>query len=316
MNILVTGGAGFIGSHVSKALLERGDQVVIVDNFNSYYSPELKEARVKNLLAGFNLKIYRLDITDKQALKQVFVENNIDRVCHLAAQAGVRYSMTDPDSYIKTNIVGTHNVLELMKEFGVKVLVFASSSSVYGRQETTPWVESMRADQPINVYGASKKSNEEQAYVYHHLFGINAFGLRFFTVYGPWGRPDMAYFLFTEKISNGQSIDVYNHGQMQRDFTYIDDIVAGVVSALDIVAGYEIINLGNHRPEKLETFVALLEKYVGKAATKNYLPMSPADFLINYADITKAKKILNFQPQTNLEQGLQKFVEWYKTYQS
>lgn len=314
MKILITGGAGFIGSHVAKALLKRGDEVVIVDNFNSYYDPQLKEDRVKNLLGSFNPKIYRVDITDKKALRKVFKENKIDKVCHLAAQAGVRYSMVNPDSYIQSNIIGTHNILEMIREFEIKDLVFASSSSVYGRQEKMPWSESDRVDETINVYAATKKANEEEVYAYHHLYGINAFGLRFFTVYGPWGRPDMAYYMFTDKISKGETIDVYNNGKMQRDFTYIDDIVKGVLSALDKVKGYEIINLGNHKPEELEKFISLIEKYLDKSANKNYLPLQQADFLVNYADNAKAKKILGFESKTDLEEGLEKFVGWYKNY--
>ena len=311
-NVLVTGGAGFIGSHVAKALLKRGDEVVIIDNFNSYYDPKLKEDRVKILLGPYNPKIYRVDITDKKALRKVFEENKFDKVCHLAAQAGVRYSMVNPDSYIQSNIVGTHNILEMIREFEIKDLVFASSSSVYGRQEKMPWSESDKVDETINVYAATKKANEEEVYAYHHLYGINAFGLRFFTVYGPWGRPDMAYYMFADKISKGETIDVYNNGKMQRDFTYIDDIVKGVLSALDKVKGYEIINLGNHQPEELEKFIFLIEKYLGKQANKNYLPLQSADFLVNYADNTKAKKILNFESKIDLEEGITRYIQWKK----
>ena len=314
MRILVTGGAGFIGSYVAKALLERGDEVIIVDNFNSYYDPKLKEDRVKNLLSSFNPKIYRIDIADFEELKKVFTENKFDKICHLAAQAGVRYSLKDPNSYIHTNIVGTHNILELAKEFAVKDFVFASSSSVYGGNEKTPFSEEDSVDKPISIYAATKKANELEAYTHYHLHGLNVFGLRFFTVYGPWGRPDMAYHMFAEKISKGEEIDVYNFGKMQRDFTYIDDIVSGVLSAIDKVKGYEIINLGNHQPVELEKFISLIEENLGQKAKKNYLPMQKTDFLINYADISRAKKILGFEPTTNIEDGLKKFVSWYKDY--
>lgn len=312
--ILVTGGAGFIGSYVAKALLERGDEVVIVDNFNSYYDPQLKEDRVKNLLSSFDIKIYRVDIAHFEDLKKVFTENKFDKVCHLAGQASVRYSLKDPNAYIHANIVGTHNILELCKEFGVKDFVFASSSSVYGSNEKIPFSETDFVDKPISIYGATKKANELEAYTHHHLHGLNVFCLRFFTVYGPWGRPDMAYYIFADKIRKNESMDVYNHGKMKRDFTYVDDIVAGILAALDKVKGYEIINLGNNNPVELESFISLIEKYLGKDAEKNYLPMQQGDFLVNYADIEKAKSILGWQPTTNIEEGLEKFISWYKDY--
>ncbi|MFH1173045.1 MAG: GDP-mannose 4,6-dehydratase [bacterium] len=314
MNILVTGGAGFIGSHLVKKLIARGNQVIIIDNFNDYYDPALKEARINILLKGLDFKLYRSDIGDKESLRKIFQENKIDQICHIAAQAGVRYSIEKPDVYIQSGIVGTHNLLEMAREFGLKDFVFASSSSVYGNNQKVPFNETDNVDHPISLYAATKKANELQAHVYHHLYGINCWGLRFFTVYGPWSRPDMAPIKFAKAISQGQSIDVYNQGQHRRDFTYIDDIVSGIISALDNCQGYEIINLGNNQSVELEYFIQLLEDNIGKKAIKNYLPLQPGDVLETYADISKAQKLLNYHPQTKIEEGIKKFVEWYKEY--
>lgn len=314
MLILLTGGAGFIGSHVAKALLDRGDQIVIVDNFNDYYQPTLKEDRLKSLV-GDRAEVFRLDISsDREKLRNIFSVNKFDKIVHLAAQAGVRYSLENPDSYIKSNIVGTHNLLELGKEFKVKDFIFASSSSVYSGNEKLPWSETDPVDQPVSIYAATKKANEVEAYVYHHLWGLNVTALRFFTVYGPWGRPDMAYFLFADAISKNKSINVYNHGKMRRDFTYIDDIVSGVLLAIDKCNSYQIFNLGNNKPVELEKFISVLETELGKNAKKKYLPMQPGDFLENYADIEKAKTVLGWQPTTDIDQGLKKFVDWFKNY--
>ncbi|MDD2807004.1 MAG: NAD-dependent epimerase/dehydratase family protein [Patescibacteria group bacterium] len=314
MMILVTGGAGFIGSHLSKALLDRGDKIVIVDNFNDYYQPSLKEDRLKNLIGG-RAEIFRLDIaTDIDKLRKIFSEHNFDKVVHLAAQAGVRYSLENPSSYIKSNIVGTHNLLELVKEFKIKDFIFASSSSVYSGNKKLPWSEADPVDRPVSVYAATKKANEVEAYVYHHLYGINITGLRFFTVYGPWGRPDMAYFLFTNAIVQGKPINVYNNGKMRRDFTYIDDIVSGAILAIDHCDGYQIFNLGHNSPVELEKFISILEKEIGQVALKNYLPMQRGDFLENYADINLAKTVLGWEPKTDIDLGLEKFVVWYKDY--
>lgn len=314
MTILITGIAGFIGSNTAKKLLERGDNIIGVDNFNDYYDPTLKERRISDFLAGHDFKLYGLDIADKDGLLKVFEENKIDKICHLAAQAGVRYSLTNPEVYLQSNVVGTNNLLELAQKYGIKDFVFASSSSVYGGNAKIPFSETDNVDHPISLYAATKKANELQAYVYHHLYGLNCFGLRFFTVYGPWGRPDMAYYKFTGDILNGQPIDVFNGGHHQRDFTYIDDIVAGIVSALDNCFGYEIFNLGNNSPVELEYFISIIENKLNKKATKNYLPLQRGDVEETYANIDKAKKVLGYQPQVGIEEGLEKFLMWYKKY--
>lgn len=294
--------------------MDRGDKVVIVDNFNSYYDPQLKENRINQFLKNYNPKIYRIDISNFEELRKVFKENKIDKICHLAAQAGVRYSLENPNAYIQSNIIGTHNLLELAKEFKVGDFIFASSSSVYGGNKKLPFSETDQVDQPISLYAATKKANELEAYTYHHLFGINVFGLRFFTVYGPWGRPDMALFLFTKAISENKPINVYNKGEMKRDFTYIDDIVSGVISAIDNVKGYEIFNLGNNDPVDLEDFIKVIEKNLDKKAEKKYLPLQPGDVVATYANIDKAKKVLGFDPKTNIETGIKNFIDWYKNY--
>ncbi|MFA6381645.1 MAG: NAD-dependent epimerase/dehydratase family protein [Candidatus Buchananbacteria bacterium] len=312
--ILVTGAAGFIGSQAAKALTAKGDEVIGIDNFNSYYDPKLKEDRVNEFLKSDNFKLYRLDISDFEKLKTVFAENKIDKICHLAAQAGVRYSLTNPGVYIKSNISGTHNLLELAKEFKVTKFIFASSSSVYGGNEKIPFAETDPVDRPISLYAATKKANELEAYVYHHLFGLDVCGLRFFTVYGPWGRPDMALFKFTKAISEGRPIEVYNQGKMQRDFTYIDDIVSGIIKAIDYCRGYEIFNLGNNEPVELEYFIKAIEEVLGKKSVKNYLPLQPGDVVATYADITKAKSLLTWQPETKIDQGIKNFIGWYKKY--
>jgi len=314
MRILLTGGAGFIGSAVAKALALRGDTVISVDNFNDYYEVSLKEARAKFFLSHKNIVSKKADIGDLPAMEKVFSENPFDAVCHLAAQAGVRYSLENPFVYEKSNLLGTLNILELMKKHDVKKLVYASSSSVYGGNTKVPFSESDPVDCPISLYAATKKSNELMAYTYHHLFGIHSSGLRFFTVYGPWGRPDMALFKFTKKISNGEAIDVYNNGDMERDFTYIDDIVDGVVRATDRVEGYEIYNLGNNNPIVLHDFIAALESALGVKSEKNIRPMQPGDVKKTYADIAKAKNMLGWQPKTDIVSGISSFVKWYKEY--
>ncbi|MEK7167682.1 MAG: nucleotide sugar dehydrogenase [Patescibacteria group bacterium] len=314
MTILLTGIAGFIGSHTAKKLLERGDSVVGVDNFNPYYDPTLKESRIKELLAGFDFKLYRQDISDKEGLKKVFQESKIDKICHLAAQAGVRYSLENPDAYISSNIVGTNNLLELAKEFKIKDFVFASSSSVYGGNTKIPFSESDPVDNPVSLYAATKKANELQAHVYHHLYGLNCVGLRFFTVYGPWYRPDMALFKFTKAILAGEPIDVYNQGKHKRDFTYIDDVVAGIIASLDKCENYEIFNLGNNQPVDLEYFIQVTENGLGKKAVKNYLPLQQGDVLETFADIEKARIKLGYEPKIGIEEGIGNFLKWYNDY--
>lgn len=310
MKILVTGGAGFIGFHVAKALIERGDEVVIVDNLSDYYDVELKKSRLQQL--SEKVKFYQIDISNYDALRIVFSENKFDKICNLAAQAGVRYSLENPFAYEKTNNKGLLNILELMKEFRVKDLVFASSSSVYGGNTKVPFSESDPVDMPVSLYASTKKFNELMAHTYHHLYGFNCFGLRFFTVYGPRGRPDMALFKFTKNILEGKPIDVYNHGDHERDFTYITDIVDGVLRSIDRVQGYDIFNLGNNCCVNLKYFISLIEKELGQEAEKNMLPMQKGDVHKTYADISKAKEILGWEPKVKIEEGIKSFITWYK----
>ena len=312
MRILVTGGAGFIGFHVSKALLERGDSVIIADNLSDYYEVQLKKDRLKQL--GGTVTFYQVDISDFDQLKKVFMENKIDKVCHLAAQAGVRYSLINPFVYHKTNNLGTLNILELMREFNVKDIVFASSSSVYGGNEKVPFSVHDNVDKPISLYAATKKHTEHLAHVYHKLYGLNCFGLRFFTVYGPWGRPDMALFLFTKAILDDVPINVHNFGNHERDFTYITDIVAGVVAALDKVQGFDILNLGNNDPVQLNDFISYIETELGKTAKKNFLPLQKGDVPRTFADIEKTKQVLGWEPKVRVQEGIKEFMNWYKDY--
>ncbi len=314
MKYLVTGAAGFIGYHVSLRLLQAGEQVIGLDNLNTYYERQLKLDRLNRLktFPAFNF-VYG-DISDYALLENVFSRATADKVCHLAAQAGVRYSLKDPFAYQKSNLDGFLNILECCRKYPVMNLVFASSSSVYGNDSSTPFKIDDRTDQPLSLYAATKKANELMAYTYHHLYGLKTTGLRFFTVYGPWGRPDMAYFKFTRDILEGKPIDIYNHGKMERDFTYIDDIVEGVISALDKRYEYEIFNLGNSQPEPLIDFINYLEKILGKTAQKNYLPLQPGDMVKTYADISYSIEKLGYQPKTKLYDGLTQFVNWYREY--
>jgi len=312
MVILVTGGAGFIGSHVVKSLINRGDEVVIVDNFNSYYEPKLKEDRISLFLAGLKPKIYRVDISDFEDLKKVFAENKIDKICHLAAQAGVRYSLENPDVYIQSNIVGTHNLLKLAKEYNVRDFIFASTSSVYGTLDVFPSKEEFNLKTPLSLYAATKQSGELMAHAYHYLYGLKVSCLRFFNVYGPWGRPDSAIYIFTDSIIKNQPIEVY--GNSEKDYTYIDDIVSGVLATIDREFDYEIINLGNDRPIVLSYYIELIEKELAKKAQKKALPPAFGDVQKSCADITKAHKLLGYKPKTPLEEGVKKFISWYKTY--
>lgn len=311
MNILITGIAGFIGFHLAQFLHQRGDVVVGCDNFNAYYSPLLKRNRAR-LLAKLKIPIIEADIQNLGKLDEIVKEFQITHVVHLAAQAGVRFSKQNPQSYIDSNLNGFLQILELIRHNPSIPLVYASSSSVYGLNSNIPFTETDRTDAPSNLYGATKKSNELMAHAYHHLFGISAVGLRFFTVYGPWGRPDMAYFSFTEAILRGSPIKLYNQGQMKRDFTYIDDIVQGIAQAVDKVRGNEIFNLGNHSPEDVLTLVHLLEKKLGKEAVIELLPAEPGEVLITYADTLKSQAVLGFNPSTSLDEGLDLFLNWYK----
>lgn len=314
MTILVTGSAGFIGFHTTQKLLQNGENVIGLDNFNDYYDPSLKEARNQILEKNPNYKLYRGDLADLNFLKKVLDENNIDKICHLAAQAGVRYSLTNPHVYSQANITGFVNLLEEAKNHGIKNFIYASSSSVYGNNSKVPFSVTDSVDRPISLYAASKKANELIAYTYHHLYNLNCTGLRFFTVYGPWGRPDMAYFSFTRDILDQKPIKVFNHGQLQRDFTYIDDIVAGILASLNHCYPYEIFNLGNNKPVELGRFISIIEKELGQEALKEYLPMQPGDVLMTCADINHSQEKLGYNPKTTIEEGIKKFVTWYKEY--
>ncbi len=312
MKILVTGGAGFIGSHLIQALLEKGHEVVCVDNLNEYYDPELK----KNRLKLFENKVIfeKIDISDEAEISGLFERHNFDKIAHLAAQAGVRYSISHPHIYNKTNYLGTAYIFELALKHGIKDIVFASTSSAYGESMDMPFKETDKADRPMSIYAATKRACELLAATYAHLHGQNITCLRFFTVYGPFGRPDMALFKFTENILANKPIDVYNNGDMKRDFTYVSDIVDGFVLALEKPMGYEIINLGHGHPVELMDFIKIIEKKLGIEAKINYMPMQPGDVPATFADNSKAKKLLNFNPRVGVEEGVSNFIDWYKEY--
>jgi UDP-glucuronate 4-epimerase len=332
MRILVTGAAGFIGMHVALRLLSRGDEVVGVDNVNDYYDVRLKEARLARLASTPGFRFLRLDLADRGAVEKLFAEERIVRVIHLAAQPGVRYSLKNPHAYVDSNIVAFVNVLEGCRHHPVEHLVYASSSSVYGGNVRMPFSEHDNVDHPVSLYAATKKANELMAHTYSHLYGLPTTGLRFFTVYGPWGRPDMAYFSFTQAILAGRPIDVFNHGAMQRDFTYIDDIAEGVVRVLDrpargdagfdpavpdparSQAPYRLYNIGNNRPVALLGFIETLEKALGRRAQKRFLPMQDGDVPATYADIGELQREVGFAPRTGIEEGIERFVAWYREY--
>ncbi len=319
--ILVTGGAGFIGFHLSKRLLEDGYDVVGYDNINDYYDVSLKYARLEILEKFSNYTFVKGDLADKDAVNKLFEDNKFDIAINLGAQAGVRYSIENPQAYIDSNIVGFFNILEACRHNPVSHLLYASSSSVYGNQEKTPFSTDDNVDHPISLYAATKKSNELMAFTYSHLYGIPATGLRFFTVYGPYGRPDMAYFSFTNKIMKGEPIKIFNNGDMYRDFTYVDDIVQGICNMLENPPKpdkngdrHKVYNIGNNAPEKLMYFIETLEKCIGKTAEKEYLPMQAGDVYQTYADVSELMRDFDFKPSTTIEEGLSKFAEWYKEY--
>jgi UDP-glucuronate 4-epimerase len=316
MKILVTGTAGFIGSHVAHVLLDDGHEVVGLDNFNDYYPVELKEARHARLEARAGYTGLRGDLADFEFLVSSFKSHSPDLVCHLAAQAGVRYSLDNPQAYEQSNLAGYLNVLECCRHHNISRLVYASSSSVYGGNTKVPFCETDPVDHPVSLYAATKKANELMAHSYTHLYGFQTIGLRFFTVYGPWGRPDMAYWLFSEAMLQQKPIKVFNHGDMQRDFTYIDDVVQGVKSALfaDGLQPYEIFNLGNNQPERLMDMIRYLGEALEVDPQMEMLPMQPGDVPITYADISKAQAKLGYTPSTDLCAGLGKFVEWYRSW--
>ncbi len=309
--IFLTGAAGFVGFHLAAALRCRGDLVVGFDNFNDYYDPALKRARSAEL-EKLGVEVVEGDLCDKPLLDQKIEEFSPTHIVHMAAQAGVRYSLDNPAAYVRSNLEGFVNILEACRDCGAS-LIYASSSSVYGLSEKAPFGESDRADHPVSLYGATKKANEVLAFSYSETFGVHATGLRFFTVYGPWGRPDMAYFKFAEAIFEGKTIDVYNGGRLSRDFTYIDDVVQGAVAAIDLGAKYEIFNLGNHRPVALMRFIEILEEACGKKADKRMLPMQPGDVFATCADIEKSREKLGYEPKTPLEAGIPEFVNWYRS---
>jgi UDP-glucuronate 4-epimerase len=314
MRILVTGAAGFIGFHLAARLLERGDAVVGVDNLNAYYDVSLKEGRLARLRGREGFDFVRGDIADRVAMERVFASGRFDAVVNLAAQAGVRYSVENPYAYIESNVVGFLNVLEGARHHGTGHLVFASTSSVYGLGTRLPYAEDADTDHPVSLYAATKKSNEVMAHAYAHLFGIPATGLRFFTVYGPWGRPDMALFKFTRGILDGTPIPVFNEGRMVRDFTYIDDIVEGVVRVIDRPAPYRIFNIGNHRRVELLDYIRAFEKALGKEAKLDLLPMQPGDVRATEADTAALQAATGFRPATPVEEGVRRFVAWYREY--
>ena len=311
--ILITGAAGFIGFYMASHLHQRGDYVVGFDNFNAYYNPQLKRARAA-LLTQQGIVMIEGDLKDRQSLLNAIESHQITHILHLAAQAGVRYSLQNPQTYLQSNVEGFLNVLEICRIYPTLPLIYASSSSVYGLNQKVPFSVEDRTDQQASLYGVTKKTNELMAQTYHHLFGISVTGLRFFTVYGPWGRPDMAYFAFTQAILENRPIEIFNHGKMKRDFTYIDDIVAGTTAALDRSLPCEIFNLGNHHPEELLHLIDLIEKELGRKAHKVLLPMQSGDVVLTYADIEKSKIQLGFAPKISLEEGIARFIKWYKNY--
>ena len=332
MRILVTGAAGFIGMHVARLLLERGDEVVGIDNLNDYYDPRLKAARLEHLAPFANFRFVRMDVADTAAITELFAAERFQRVIHLAAQAGVRYSLTNPQAYIQSNLVGFGNILEGCRHNAVEHLVYASSSSVYGANTRMPFSVHDEVNHPVSLYAATKKSNELMAHSYSHLFGLPTTGLRFFTVYGPWGRPDMSPWLFSSAILEGRSIDVFNHGKMRRDFTFVDDIAEGTVRVMDHVASgnadfnpnhpdpgssrapYRVYNIGNQQPVELMTFINTIEQALGKEAQKNFLPMQAGDVLATFADVEDLKKDIGFSPKTSLETGIARWAEWFRAY--
>jgi UDP-glucuronate 4-epimerase len=332
MKILLTGAAGFIGSTTSHRLLARGDEVVGLDNLNDYYSVQLKQDRLARLTPQPGFRFVQMDVADRAGIERLFAEEKFDRVIHLAAQAGVRYSLKNPQAYVDANVVGFMNILEGCRHSAVQHLVYASSSSVYGGNTKMPFSERDSVDHPVSMYAATKKANELMAHTYSHLFGLPTTGLRFFTVYGPWGRPDMALFLFTKAILEGKPIDVFNHGNMQRDFTYVDDIVEGVIRVMDRIAApdpayraeapdpgtsnvpYRVFNIGNHNPVPLLDFIDCIEDALGMKAQKNLLPLQDGDVPATYADVDALRDWVGFTPATDIRTGVQRFVDWYRGY--
>ena len=314
--ILITGAAGFIGFHLSKSLLEDGYEVLGIDNLNDYYDPKLKHARLEIISKYPNFKFEKVDISHREPLTKVFKKFAPNKVVNLAAQAGVRYSLENPYAYMESNLVGFLNIIELCRHNDVEGLIYASSSSVYGSNKKIPFSVDDRVDNPISLYAATKKANELIAHSYSHLYGLHTTGLRFFTVYGPWGRPDMAMYIFADKISKGEPVQVFNNGNMKRDFTYIDDIVDGIRASLDKNYQCEVLNLGNHRSEELMYMIELIEKNLDKKAIIDFQPIQPGDVPESFADIEKSTKMLGYKPKTNIKSGVQYLTTWYKEYNS
>lgn len=331
-NILVTGSAGFIGFHLSKKLCEAGWNVIGLDNLNDYYEVSLKEARLKILRTSNNFKFFKLDLVDRKSIQNLFSEGKFDFVVHLAAQAGVRYSIENPYAYIDSNLSGFLNILEGCRHYPVQHLIYASSSSVYGANTKMPFSVHDNVDHPVSLYAATKKANELMAHTYSNLYKIPTTGLRFFTVYGPWGRPDMALFIFTRKINEGKPIDVYNNGKMKRDFTYIDDIVDGIIKLIPALpapnpvwngdnpdsatsfAPYKLYNIGNNQPVELLDFIKVIENKLGKKAIINFMPLQPGDVPATYADVDDLINAVGFKPNTPIEKGVEKFIDWFEEY--
>ncbi|MDJ0596101.1 MAG: NAD-dependent epimerase [Pleurocapsa sp. MO_226.B13] len=321
MKVLVTGVAGFIGYHLAQRLLSDGEQVYGIDNLNDYYDVSLKKARLEQLISQSGFNFQYLDISDRASIAELFQNQGFDRVVHLAAQAGVRYSLQNPHAYVDSNLIGFTNILEGCRHSQIQHLVFASSSSVYGANTKVPFAVEDNVDRPISLYAATKKANELMAYSYSHLYNLPTTGLRFFTVYGPWGRPDMAYFKFVKAIAEDKPIDIYNFGKMQRDFTYIDDVIEGVVrvmhktpQGLDRQPPYKLYNIGNNSPVELLEFIKTIERLMGKSTRKNLLHMQPGDVLSTYADVDELIKDVGFKPTTPIDRGIEKFILWYREY--
>ncbi|MBW4477551.1 MAG: NAD-dependent epimerase [Tolypothrix brevis GSE-NOS-MK-07-07A] len=325
MKILITGVAGFIGYHLAQKLLENDHQIYGIDNLNNYYDVNIKKARLNQLEPQKNFQFEYLDLIDRPRIFELFQQENFDIVVHLAAQAGVRYSIDNPQAYIDSNLIGFNNIIEACRYFPTQHLIFASSSSVYGANRKIPFSTDDSVDHPISLYAATKKANELIAHTYSHLYNLPVTGLRFFTVYGPWGRPDMAYFKFVKAITENRAIEIYNHGKMQRDFTYIDDIVEGIVriiskppqpisEEINSNARYKIYNIGNNKPVELLRFIEIIEELMGKTAEKKFLPMQPGDVTTTYADIDDLTRDTGFQPTTSIEIGLDRFVRWYQSW--
>jgi len=313
MNIIITGGAGFIGSHISERLIKIGHNIICIDNFNDFYDPKIKEDNLANIINNKRFKLFPIDILDKKKINKIFLENNIDLVIHLAARAGVRPSIANAELYEIVNVQGTINLLEECKRNNVNKFIFASSSSVYGGNKKTPFSENDQVDKPVSPYAMTKKSGELICYTYHYLYNIQVFAFRFFTVYGPRQRPEMAIHKFVREMMDGRDINIYGNGKSSRDYTYIDDIIDGITNSLDIISGYEIFNLGNSKPINIIELIKIIEDQTGLNANIVYAEKQPGDVFCTYSDISKAKRMINYNPEVSIEVGIKRFIEWYKS---